>query len=585
MAFTTTVAELIDADTSGMLGKHDTWERVPLADVATILNGAPFDSAQFSTTAGMPLIRIRDVTTGQTGTYYTGTYEDAYIVQQGDLLVGMDGDFHSGFWGARPALLNQRVCKISPIDSFYDKRLLSLVLPGYLAAINANTPSVTVKHLSSKTIGEIGLPLPPRAEQTRIVAKLDELLSDLDAGVAELKAAQKKLGKYRQSLLKAAVEGALTAEWRANNSPTETGAQLLARILSERRIRWETKQLAKFAEQGKAPPKDWKKKYPEPVKPDTADLPDLPEGWVWARIDQAGGVQLGRQRAPQFHSGENMVPYLRVANVFEERIDISDVMEMHFSKEDEASFLLSAGDVLLNEGQSLELVGRPAIYRGELPRACFTNTLVRFRADNGVLAEYAIAVFLHYMQSGRFRKIAKITTNIAHLGAGRFAELEFPLPSTDEQIEIVRLLQAGTEEIQRQGAAIALALKQSSAQRQNILRAAFAGQLVPQDPNEEPASVLLGRINAARLEAIKQPKTRISVGFKRMKKSDINTVITWIHSLPHDKFSFDDLRGAVGGEYEMLKDSIFELLTAENPIIEQLFDPGVGELLFCKVPQ
>lgn len=121
--------------------------------------------------------------------------------------------------------------------------------------------------------------LPPRAEQTRIVAKLEELLSDLDAGVAELKTAQKKLGQYRQSLLKAAVEGALTAEWRTQNAPAETGAQLLERILTERRARWEAKQLAKFAEQGKAPLKDWKRRYPEPVQPVTADLPELPDGW------------------------------------------------------------------------------------------------------------------------------------------------------------------------------------------------------------------------------------------------------------------------------------------------------------------
>jgi type I restriction enzyme S subunit len=262
MAFTMTVAELIDADTSGMLGKHATWERVPLSEVATILNGAPFDSALFSATEGMPLIRIRDVTTGQTNTYYTGTYEDAYLVQQGDLLVGMDGDFNSGFWGAKTALLNQRVCKISPAESFYDKQLLALTLPGYLAAINANTPSVTVKHLSSKTIGEIGLPLPPRAEQTRIVAKLEELLSDLDTGVAELKAAQKKLAQYRQSLLKAAVEGALTAEWRAKHTPPETGAQLLERILTERRARWEASNSPNSPNKAKPHPRTGRRNTP-----------------------------------------------------------------------------------------------------------------------------------------------------------------------------------------------------------------------------------------------------------------------------------------------------------------------------------
>lgn len=141
-----------------------------------------------------------------------------------------------------------------------------------------------------KDISSFKFLLPSSFTQTRIVEKLEELFSDLDAGVAELKAAQKKLAQYRQSLLKAAVEGTLTAQWRAerakSSEPLETGAQLLERILIERRRRWEEKQLAKFKEQGKIPPKDWRNKYPEPVKPKTADLPELPEGWVWGSVDQ-----------------------------------------------------------------------------------------------------------------------------------------------------------------------------------------------------------------------------------------------------------------------------------------------------------
>lgn len=132
-------------------------------------------------------------------------------------------------------------------------------------------------------------------QQTRIVEKLEELLSDLDAGMAELKAAQKKLGQHRQSLLKAAVEGALTAEWRAKHTPVETSAQLLQRILTERHARWEAKQLAKFAEQGKPPPKEWQKKYPEPVQPDTTDLPALPEGGcgrALSRLPQTNRIAL-----------------------------------------------------------------------------------------------------------------------------------------------------------------------------------------------------------------------------------------------------------------------------------------------------
>ncbi len=162
-------------------------------------------------------------------------------------------------------------------------------------------------------------------EQARIVAKLEELLSDLDAGVAELKAAQKKLAQYRQSLLKAAVEGALTAAWRAKNKPTETGEQVLQRILTERRARWEAKQLAKFKEQGKTPPKDWQNKYPEPVQPDTTDLPEVPEGWVWASVDQLSFVVRGASPRPagdpRFFGGE--IPWITVGSLTAEQLDVA----------------------------------------------------------------------------------------------------------------------------------------------------------------------------------------------------------------------------------------------------------------------
>jgi type I restriction enzyme S subunit len=254
MAFTARIGDLIEADETGLLAKHASWARVNLGEVVSILSGAPFDASLFSNAKGHPLVRIRDVREGSTTTGYAGNFDEAFRVDTGDLLVGMDGDFHCAIWRSGAALLNQRVCKLTADERFVDRRFLAFALPGYLSTINANTPSITVKHLSSRTIAEIELALPPRDEQSRIVAKLDELFSDLDAGVAELRAAQKKLAIYRQSLLKAAVDGALTAEWRARNPARETGAQLLERLLIERRARWEGRQLARFKAQGSPPP-------------------------------------------------------------------------------------------------------------------------------------------------------------------------------------------------------------------------------------------------------------------------------------------------------------------------------------------
>ena len=167
-------------------------------------------------------------------------------------------------------------------------------------------------------IGAFQMRIPSRAEQTRIVDKLEELLSDLDAAAAELKAAQMKLAQYCQSLLKAAVEGRLTEAWRAQHGePEESGAQLLARILRERRARWEAKQLVKFEALGKTPIKGWQDVYEEPAIVDTKALPKLPQGWVWARAEQLCDFITKGTTPPKGLDGgsSKAVPFLRVTNL------------------------------------------------------------------------------------------------------------------------------------------------------------------------------------------------------------------------------------------------------------------------------
>ncbi len=170
-----------------------------------------------------------------------------------------------------------------------------------------------------------------------------------------------------------------------------------------------------------------------------------------------------------------MRPYLRVANVFEDRIDLSDVMEMNFTPQEFDTFRLSYGDILLNEGQSMELVGRPAMYRDEMPGVCFTNSLVRFRVYDGVDTDYALKVFLAYLKNGRFQKIATITVNIAHLGAGRFSEIELPLAPIEEQGAIIEEVDRHFSLIDAAEKAINLSLARAGRLRQSILKQAFEG--------------------------------------------------------------------------------------------------------------
>lgn len=205
-----------------------------------------------------------------------------------------------------------------------------------------------------------------------------------------------------------------------------------------------------------------------------------------------------------------MRPYLRVANVFEDYIDLSDVMEMDFPPEVFEKYRLVEGDILLNEGQSPEYLGRPAMYRGHPKDIAFTNSLLRFRAGPEVDPEWALLVFRRHMHAGRFMREVRITTNIAHLSAGRFKEVEFPLPPLPEQKRIVSETKDRLAEIARLSSAIDRTKGKLHVLRQSLFTDAFCGHLVPQDPNDEPASVLLERIRAERAAQGKPKRARRS---------------------------------------------------------------------------
>lgn len=159
-----------------------------LPEVCTIQYGFPFDSAKFSDSDGMPLIRIRDVVRGYSETYTTEEYKSEYIVHENDLLIGMDGEFNIAKWRKTPALLNQRVCRLAPKDSI-DKDYLFYFMPIALKRIEEKTPFVTVKHLSAKELNKIEIPVLPLEEQRKLaetLSKVDELIAFRDQQLAKL---------------------------------------------------------------------------------------------------------------------------------------------------------------------------------------------------------------------------------------------------------------------------------------------------------------------------------------------------------------------------------------------------------------
>jgi type I restriction enzyme, S subunit len=406
-------------------------------------------------------------------------------------------------------MLSGKMYRFRAVSGATDARYLESFLQSDAAQIEIDRMktggSDSGLNLTHDRFKHLGVPVAPYREQTRIADKLEELFCDLDAGVAELKAAQKKLTQYRQSLLKAAVEGALTAEWRKHNQPAESGAQLLERILKERRARWQAKQLAKFKEQGKAPPKDWQDKYPEPVKPDTTDVPSLPYGWVWASAEQlCDFITKGTTPPKEFDgSGEKVIPFLRVTN-------LSDSGEMNMddkvfvSKSTHDGFLARSavypGDVLMN------IVGPPlgqvSVVPATFPEWNINQAIAIFRAVVGVLPSYVCLNLLSPLAQYWLKARAKTTAGQSNLTLETCRSLPIPLPSEAEQQALVQAADLAINAIDGQVRAIQHTLKQSTAQRKNILKAAFSGQLVPQDPNDEPAGVLLARIRAERIKAV-----------------------------------------------------------------------------------
>lgn len=358
-------------------------------------------------------------------------------------------------------------------------------------------PAVRPKDINSHVI-----PIAPLPEQRRIVAAIETYFSRLDAAVTALKRVQANLKRYRASVLKAACEGRLVpteaALAHAEGRPYEPASQLLTRILTERRAKWEADQLAKMHAAGKPPRDDrWKTQYQTPAPPKTDDLPASPEGWTWAAVEQAGEVRLGRQRSPAHRSERYPCAYLRAANITWDGLDLRDVLEMEFRPHERETYRLMPGDIVLSEASgSQDEAGKPAMWRGELAECCFQNTVIRFRPAT-VASDYALTLFQHYARNHVFTSVAR-GVGIHHIGAERFSGMPIPIPPLAEQhrivVEVERLLSIADSLTQTMDAS----LQRAERLRQAILQRAFHGRLVSQDPNDEPASALLERIKAER---------------------------------------------------------------------------------------
>lgn len=336
--------------------------------------------------------------------------------------------------------------------------------------------------------------LPPLAEQERIVEKIETLFVEIDKGEEALRAVRKLLARYRQAVLKAAVTGALTADWRATNGrPTETGQDLLTRILKHRRATW----------RGRGG-------YKEPAAPRLHNLPDLPDTWVWTSLDTllVDGPTNGVS-PKECDEGGSLSFKLTATTSGKFIIDDNTVKRVAIGANEGAKYYLSAGDVLVQRGNTIEYVGTAATFPGPSGTFIYPDLMMRIRIADADVAEWAVRWINFEFAKRHMRDLATGTAgNMPKINSTTLRTLPVPLPPTGEIKACLAMLADIEAKAEPVGDWVVTEAKRSAALRQSILKDAFAGKLVPQDPADEPAADLLARIRASQAAALKRTRRK-----------------------------------------------------------------------------
>jgi type I restriction enzyme S subunit len=326
------------------------------------------------------------------------------------------------------------------------------------------------------------IPLPPLPEQHRIIAKIEELFTKLDAGVEALKKIKAQLKRYRQAVLKYALEGKLTQGWReVNKGKIEPASVLLERIKEERK-------------------KDAKGKYKELPPIDTSDLPELPEGWEWTYIEGFADLISGQHILKEnYNCRSDGLPYLTGPADFSHKFPIISKWTTN------PKVISKYNDVLVTvKGAG---VGKVNILN--IDKAIISRQLMAIRGD------YSHSHYIFFFIDSNFHKLQRLGAGSTIPGIDRetILKMPFPFPPFHEQNKIVEEIESRLSIADNMERVVEQSQRQSDRLRQSILKNAFEGKLVPQDPTDEPAEKLL--------ERIKEEKARRETENKREKKNKI----------------------------------------------------------------
>ncbi|WP_316181476.1 restriction endonuclease subunit S [Bradyrhizobium sp. SZCCHNRI1009] len=473
----------------------ESWSWIPLGEIVEI-----HDHRRRPIKAQDRQTRIQGKSSAELFPYYGATGQvgliDGFLFDFPAILLGEDGApfldrqrakayaVEGNYW------VNNHAHILTPKGSVLARWLLhSLNFVDYEPHVGGTTRL----KLTKGDLEQIPIPLAPLPEQRRIVARIDELFAEIAAGEAALADARKGLETFRRALLKAAVTGELTRDWRTNQPTSESGDDVLKRIGKNAASNGRKRRIASAAQL------------------DTSDLPTLPETWSWAQLGElgeiVGGITVDKKRKPETAV---TVPYLRVANVQRGHIDLSEVKSIVVERTSAERLRLQEGDLLLNEGGDRDKIGRGWVWDGSIPDMIHQNHVFRVRLNDKALNSYFVSHYANELGRRFFVEQGKQTTNLASISLSKVMTLPVPVPPPAETEEIVRRVSEALSIADDTLAQLDAEAADAARLEQAILKSAFEGRLVPQDPADEPASALLARI---------APPTSGSKGKRRGRKA------------------------------------------------------------------
>ncbi|GFO81821.1 MAG: type I restriction enzyme EcoEI specificity protein [Methyloceanibacter sp.] len=416
------------------------WTVARLGELGRYLNGRGFKKSEWGT-VGRPIIRIQDLTgTGETPNYFDGEVEDRHVVRWGDFLISWAATLGAFIWHGVEGVLNQHIFKV---ESFINRGFHYYAVLNGIEDMYARSRGTGMVHIVKGDFDATMVPLPPLAEQERIADRIDELFTDLSAGVAALERVKRNLSRYRAAVLHAAVTGRLV---------TSTSV-------------------------------DW-----------THEAKWKPLGTIIGKIEQGWSPKCEREPA----SDDSEWAVMTTTAIQPMRFDGYENKRLPEHLEPTPQYEVCLGDMLITRAGPRSRCGITCLVRECRRRLILCDKAYRFRCmDDRAIPEYVeLALNARPITDAIERMKTGSSDSGLNLTQTRVRSLRLPVPPKATQSAIVTAVQEKVSQIDALEAEVERGLKRSGRLRQAILKAAFEGKLVPQDPNDEPASALLERVRA-----------------------------------------------------------------------------------------